>query len=72
MGKTESRLNKRILGAVIGSAVIWLTWFSMTPKGKSFWNRAKKKLFRSVWFLKRGYQELKKEVTHTDKPTDTK
>ncbi len=67
MGKTESRLNKWIMGAVIWSAVIGLTGFSMSPKGKSFRKRAKRKVFRGIGFLQRGYAAMKNEFIKSDK-----
>ncbi len=67
MGKTESRLNKWIMWAVIWSAVIGMTGFSMSPKGKSFRKRAKRKIFRGVGFLQRGYAMMKEEFIHDKK-----
>lgn len=55
MGKTEKKLNKWLIGAIIGTTLLWVWGLSMTPKGRSFWWKAKD-------FFKSGVDELKKEL----------
>lgn len=58
MWNTEKKINKRLIGAVIGSAVIG--GLSMTPKGKSFWRRMLDKSTGWTDFLKSGAREMVK------------
>jgi len=43
MSKAEKKINKWLIGAIIGTTLIGAGGLSMTPKGQSFWNRLLKK-----------------------------
>lgn len=61
MSKTEKKINKILIWAIIWSALISAGSLSMTPKGKSFWKRLLRKSKSWTWFLKRGFVDFKKE-----------
>ena len=52
MPKIEKKLNKMLIGAILGTTILGI-WASMTPKGKSFWKKAGE-------FVKGGVDEIKK------------
>ena len=62
MGQTEKSLNKRIIGAIIGSALIGVSGLSMTPKGQSFWKRLLLRVRGIFRFFSGGVQEMKKQI----------
>ena len=62
MWKTEKNFNKWIIGAIIGTTIIWLGGLSMTPKGKSFWRRMWKKTKKTYRFMLIGWSEMKKAM----------
>lgn len=57
MWKTEKKINKRIVWAVIGSTVAGLLGASMTPKGKSFWHKIFDKTKRRTIYLNEWWTE---------------
>lgn len=59
MGNTSKNINKRIIGAVLWTTIIGAAGLSMTPKGRSFWQKAKD-------FFKSGLDELKKDLGDKD------
>lgn len=64
MGKTEKKINKRIVGAILWTTLLWLWWLSMTPKWRSFAQKAKD-------FIKDGLNEMKRTIKGTKKSTNT-
>lgn len=70
MGATEKSLNKRIIWAIIGSALIGVSGLSMTPKGQSFWRRLLKRI-RGIfsffsWGVKEMHTQIKKQLPKDD------
>lgn len=62
MPKFEKKMNKLLIGAILGTTILGVAWASMSPKGKSLIGKMKD-------FIKGGINELKKT---TKKPNDPK
>lgn len=56
--KTEKKLNKLLIGAILGTTLLWVG-AAMTPKGREV---GKSTLGKLKEFLKWGVKELKKSV----------
>lgn len=56
--KGERKLNKMLIGAILGTTILWLGAAAMTPKGKSTIGKLKD-------FLKWWMKEMKKSVGKT-------
>jgi hypothetical protein len=61
MWKTEKKINKILIWAIIGSAVLGVGGLSMTPKWKSFWRRMLRKSKGWTSFFLRGVSQMKKD-----------
>lgn len=53
MPKIEKNINKILIGAILGTTILWVAGASMTPKGKSVLGKFKD-------FIKGGIDEMKK------------
>ncbi len=60
MPKIEKNINKILIGAILGTTILWVAWASMTPKGKSFFGKLKD-------FVKWGINEMKSTTKKTIK-----
>lgn len=59
MPKFEKKMNKLLVGAILGTTILWVAGASMTPKGKSL-------LWKVKDFIKGGINELKKSTEKQD------
>ena len=55
MPKIEKKLNKLLVGAILGTTILWVAGASMTPKWKSVMGKMKD-------FIKGWIDELKKST----------
>ena len=55
MPKIEKNINKILIGAILGTTILWVAGATMTPKGKSMMSKVKD-------FIKWGVDELKKNA----------
>lgn len=62
MGKTEKTLNKWLIWAIIGSALIGVSGLSMTPKGQSFWRRVLQRVRGIFSFFSGGVKEMHTQI----------
>lgn len=60
MWKTEKKINKMLIGLVIGTAIFGLGGLSMSPKGKSRWKRVVDKAKSIGTFLWEGLDAMQK------------
>ncbi len=56
------KANKILIWAILWTAILWLWWFSMTPKWKSFFDRLKDKFKWFKWFIELWINEFLKKV----------
>ena len=72
MWKTEKKINKLLIWAIIWSALIGAGWLSMTPKGKSILKRFFGKSKKWKRFFVRWFMDFKKEFFGGWSSTKTK
>ncbi|MEF2175686.1 MAG: hypothetical protein V3575_04390 [Candidatus Absconditabacteria bacterium] len=58
----EKKVNKWIIGAVLGSAILGFGGYSMSPKGKKFGDKLKGKVKSILSFLGGGINQMKKDL----------
>lgn len=56
----EKKINKVIIGGVIGTALLWFGWFSKSPKWKSFFSKLKNNLKNKSNFFFSWMKEMKR------------
>ncbi|UFX83006.1 hypothetical protein [Candidatus Absconditicoccus praedator] len=56
----EKKLNKFLVGGVIGTAILGLGGFGMSPKGRGFFKKLKDKITSFLSFFGGGVIEMKK------------
>ncbi|MBS8121538.1 hypothetical protein [Candidatus Vampirococcus lugosii] len=56
----EKKINKVIIGGVIGTALLGFGGFSKSPKGKSFFSKLKNNLKNKFNFFFSGMKEMKR------------
>lgn len=59
MPKFEKKMNKLLVGAILGTTILGVAWASMTPKWKSLMGKVKD-------FIKWGIDEMKKTTKKSD------
>jgi hypothetical protein len=60
MGKTSKSINRLIIGAVIGTAILWAGRLSMSEKWRKFWRNVKS-------FFQDGMDEMNKTLKNKNK-----